>query len=291
VPSNKAFAASFIYPNHAGSYLNLMGALAVGLAWWHSQRARKRLENPGLAVVFIFFALSTATMVIFTYSRMSIGLLVTFALFLSGSFVLRLFQRKRTARGRPEILYLSVALAALLCVGLVTWQTGKVWKRFAGIVANPESALLDRTVPRQAAEKMFRDHWFFGWGAGCFQYGFTKYMKEYSEKEYRAGGLHLFWEHAHDDLLEFPVELGVVGMIPLVGILGCAGWQLYRRRFWRNVVSLLLVLGCTLVVLHASVDFVFQNPAILLTWSVLLVGALRWVELDQPRGRQVDPKS
>ncbi|MGA3007493.1 MAG: hypothetical protein ABSE59_06340, partial [Opitutaceae bacterium] len=60
---------------------------------------------------------------------------------------------------------------------------------------------------------------------------------------------------------------------------------------WRNAVSLSVVLGCALTLLHASFDFVFQNPAVLLTWSVLLVGAVRWAELDQPGGRRLAPAS
>jgi hypothetical protein len=28
------------------------------------------------------------------------------------------------------------------------------------------------------------------------------------------------------------------------------------------------------------VDFVFQNPAVLITWAVLLAGCIRWAELD-----------
>ena len=127
------------------------------------------------------------------------------------------------------------------------------------------------------------------WGAGCFRYGFPKYTKEYPAIHYFNNGVRRSWEHAHNDLLEFPAELGVAGLLPVAGILGTGLWQLYRRRFWRNCVALALVLGCTLVVLHASVDFVFQNPAVLLTWSVLLAGALRWTELDQPGGRRSKP--
>jgi O-antigen ligase len=129
---------------------------------------------------------------------------------------------------------------------------------------------------------MLQDRWLFGWGAGCFRYGFPLYAQKYPTI-YKSENNNLrFWEHAHDDLLEFPIEFGVVGLIPLFIALGCAGWQLTRRRFWRNGVSLALVLVCTLVACHSWVDFVFQNPAVLLTWCVLLLAAVRWLELDQP---------
>ena len=59
------------------------------------------------------------------------------------------------------------------------------------------------------------------------------------------------------------------------------GWTLLRRRFWANSLALPVVLGCLLTLVHARMDFVFQNPAILLTWAVMLLAAGRWTELDQ----------
>jgi hypothetical protein len=42
-----------------------------------------------------------------------------------------------------------------------------------------------------------------------------------------------------------------------------------------------VALGCLLVLGHGAADFVFQNPAVLATWSVMLVIAARWPELDE----------
>ncbi len=286
VPSNAGFVASFIYPNHAGPYLYLLVSLAVGLALWHAQRVRKQIGSFWPVAGFVLISAGCSLLVIISNSRMSILLLLAFMLGLSGCLVLRLLQRSGPARSRPEIFPLGLALAAMLCLGIVTLNTDRIRNHFAPIISNPTSAILDRTLPRQAAENMLHDYWLFGWGAGCFQYGFPKYTEKFPEIHYFSYGPRRLWEHAHNDLVEFPVELGVVGMLPLAGILGCAAWQLYRRRFWRNVVSLSLGVGCALILVHAWVDFVFQNPAILLSWSVLLVGALRWLELDQPRAQK-----
>jgi hypothetical protein len=285
VSSNDSFVASFIYPNHAGPYFNLMVALAVGLAWWHHQRARKPRGNPVPAAAFISCATLSGALVIFSYSRMSIILLLATTLLVGGGLVIRLFRRTGPVRSRPEFLPLTLAAGAILGIGLVMLGTPKLRERFAGMIAHPAAAGLDRALARQAAGDMLRDHWPFGWGAGCFRYGFPKYTKNYPAIHYE-NGIRRTWEHAHDDLLEFPIEVGAVGLLPPAGIFCLGAWQLCRRRFWRNVVALSLVLGCTLAVLHAWVDFVFQNPAVLLTWGVLVAGALRWAELDQPGGRQ-----
>lgn len=290
VASNDGFVASFIYPNHAGPYLYLMTALALALARWHDQRARKRMEESGPSTVFLFLAACCSLMVIFSFSRLSIMLLFVFILTLGGVLAYQLFHRTGPIRDRPEFWPLALTVVAFLGLGLVTLSTDKARDRFAEMLEN-SGEVTARALARQAASDMFHDYWLTGWGAGCFRYGFPKYTERYPEIHYLEGGGRRTWEHAHNDLIEFPVELGVVGLLPLIGIFGCGAWQFCRRRFWGNVVSLSLMLGCGLVLLHSWVDFVFQNPAILLTWSVLLAGALRWAELDQPRRRQVATNS
>jgi len=287
VSSNDKFVASFIYPNHGGPYFYLLTSVALGLAWWHAQRSRQQLDNSGPAAVFVFIAACCGLLVVFSSSRMSVILLLALILFLGVSLVFKLRRRTGPVRHRPELLPLVLIIVAIVSIGLVTLQTDKLRERFSDLFANPTVAVLDRTLPRQAAEEMFQDRWVYGWGAGCFRYCFPKYTRKYPTIHYFPHGPRRYWEHAHNDLIEFPVELGVVGLLPIAGIFGGCAWRLYRRRVWRNVVSLSLVLGCALITVHAWVDFVFQNPAILLTWSVLLAGALRWTELDQPGRRKV----
>ena len=286
-PSNYSFIASFIYPNHAGAYFNLMVALAAGLAWWHHQRARRHLEKPGLAVVLVLFAVFTGIAVVFSNSRMSIISLLAFTVFLGCTLGFRLFRQSGPVRDRAEFLPLAIALAGLLGIGLATSRVENAWARFAEMMSRPVVTDRARTLLRQAGGDMLRDRWLLGWGAGCFRYNFPDYARKYPEIHYFTNGkAEMYWEHAHDDLLEFPIELGAAGLLPLGVVLGCGAWQLGRRRFWRNAVSSCIVLGGALVLMHAWVDFVFQNPAVLLTWGVLLVGAARWAELDQPGGRR-----
>jgi len=286
-PRGDMFAASFIYRNHAGCYFNLMVALAAGLAWWHYRRARRAIESPGPAVALAFSAVFLGVMVIFSYSRMSILMLLAFSALVSLALIFGPMLRKGPAREHRDFLPPLVAIAGFLCVGLVTLRAEGVWQRFAGIVSDPKASDHGRSLVRQAATKMLRDRWLFGWGAGCFRYGFPIYAQGYPEIYYSGANNRFYWEHAHDDILEFPIELGVAGMLPLVAAFAYLAWQLARRRFWRNSVSLCAGLGCALVVAHSWVDFVFQNPAVLLTWGVLLAGAVRWADLDQSDARRI----
>lgn len=274
-PSTDSFIASFIYRNHAGAYFNLMVALAAGLAWWHHQRARQRLERAGPAAwAFALTAGSTGLMVIFSYSRMSTLLLLAFTVLAGAALA---FRRAARGRRRPEALPLLLALVALLAAGLVASQSEKVRKRFADLAAHPLNALQGRNLVRAAATDMLADRWLFGWGAGCFRYGFPLYAQHYPRIYYSDGpGRRLYWEHAHNDLVEFPLELGVAGLLPVLAALGAGLRALVQRRFWRYPISLCLGIGCALTFAHAWVDFVFQNPAVLLTWATLLTAAIRW---------------
>lgn len=281
-PSNDKFIASFIYPNHAGPYFNLMFALAAGLAAWHLRRAQSGLDSPAWAAGFSVVAVGCAVLVLYSGSRGSILLLAAFALPAGGGLLFRFWRRRRPARNPAAWIPLATALllAGILGAGLVSLRAEKLSRRFAELAANPAATGRARTVARQAAGEMWRDRWLLGWGAGCFRHLFPLYAQRHPEIYHTPWGGRARWEHAHSDLLEFPLELGVAGLLPLAGMLAAAAWQLARHRFWRHTVPLALVAALLLLFLHAAVDFVFQNPAVLFTASVLLAGAIRWIELD-----------
>jgi hypothetical protein len=280
LPSNDYFSASFIYRNHAGAYFNLMAALAGGLAWWHYRRSQRRLEGPGPAVAFAFSALWIGAMVIFSNSRAATGLLLAFASLLGASIAVRQFRRRDSERGWREFAVIGLALAVFFGIAFAALSTGRVWERFAQLGADPGASLRSRALVRRAAGEMRRDRWILGWGAGCFRYGFPLYAQKYPEIYYSGPHNLKYWEHAHDDLLEYPVELGAAGLLPPAVILAWSAARLLRLRFWRHPVPFCAVLGCLLTLAHAWVDFVFQNPAVLLSWGVLLAGSIRWAELE-----------
>ena len=279
-PANGNFAASFIYRNHAGAFFNLVAALATGLAWWHGKRARRRLEGPGKSILFTFAALWMGTMVIFTYSRASVVLLLVFTALMGAAFGYRLCRQEGPVGSRAAFAALALALASIVGIVLVSVRTEKLWRRFADLAADPAASVLDRSTVREAAGSMRRDRWALGWGAGCFRYGFPLYAQSYPNIYLSPSGTLRYWEHAHDDLLEFPLELGAVGMLPITAVFAWGAYRLFLLRFWRHPVSLSVVLGCSLLVLHAWVDFVFQSPAVLFTWTILLAGSARWLELE-----------
>ncbi len=282
VPSNDSFIGSFIYPNHAGPYYYLMVALAVGLAWRYYQRALIKGWTTLRARALISCGVFVGVAVLYSASRTSILLLLTFVLIVGATLVARRTFRPGRTRDHPEFLPLFLGLAVFLGLGLGSLQAGKIWSRFSPMITDPSLAVRGRTLVREAATEMFQDKWALGWGAGCFRHGFPLYAQKYPAIYESSGGNLQAWEHAHNDWLQFPIEFGVVGLLPILFMLGWMVRELLRRRFFRNTTSWCTIIGCALVFLHASVDFVFQNPAVLLTWSFLLVAAARWAELEPP---------
>lgn len=279
--SNASFIASFIYRNHAGAYLNLVVALAVGLAWWEHSRAARRFEKSSPAGVVLFGALLLGTLVLFSLSRGASITLLLFTLAIAGTYLWRQLRSPAYERNLPLLLSVAFLGVVFVGIGFYSLKAGNIWARFEGLVADPVASAQDRLQAHQATWEMLRHRPLFGWGAGCFRYEFPRFAAQWPDIYYSTGGRHRFWEHAHNDLLEFPAEYGVAGCALFVAGLGWLGWQLVRRRFWKNPLALPVGLGCGLTLLHAWADFVFQNPAVLTTWAVLLLGACRWAELDQ----------
>lgn len=284
-PANAAFLGSFIYPNHGGAYFNLMVAIAAAQAWWYYQQARHRLEAPEQSGALVLAAIFSGLSVLFSYSRMSIFMLLTYFVFLGITFASWQFSRRQRSAHARDSLPLALAACGIVLAGLVVIGLPRIWQRLAPSLAHPVELMRDRTLLRAAAADMAFAHPVFGWGAGSFRYGFPLYAQHHPEIYHSPTGTLFYWEHAHDDLLEFPIEFGAIGLLPFLVMAAWAVAELWRQRAWAHPFAPFALFGALLTVAHASVDFVFQNPAVLLTWATLVLGALSWAEKD--RARQV----
>lgn len=281
--SSASFVATFIYRNHAGAFLNILVALGAGLAWWHYTRANRRFEKSSPAGVFTFLAMVIGVMALFTLSRGTALTLLVFAVIAGGTFFVMQLRQPAHQRSRFVILGMIILLTGFLGVGFYSLKAENIWKRFSTLLVDPVASAHDRTQAHVAAVEMFRASPAFGWGAGCFRYGFPEYVRKQPEIYYSGRVTRTqrkLWEHAHNDFLEYPIEFGFAGSLLFLAGLGWIAWRLLRNRFWTNPMTLPLVLGLGLTTVHAWGDFVFQNPAILITWAVLCVASIRWTEVD-----------
>jgi len=182
--------------------------------------------------------------------------------------------------GNPTLKITILAIFAVFVLGAAHYlDFSQIYSRWEGIVTlqGNEPGVHSRVLARSAAVAMWKNHGIRGVGVGCFRYLFPENVQRYPEI-YDHG--HLFWEHAHCDWLEVPIEMGLIG--DLLILAGMSWWMFFylRHRILWSVLAVPILLGCLQTTIHAGFDFPFQCPAILTTWCVLLTVAGKWAELD-----------
>jgi O-antigen ligase len=121
--------------------------------------------------------------------------------------------------------------------------------------------------------RIFEDYPLFGTGAGSFYTAFTRY---------RGHDIDAFYDHVHNDYVQFLTETGAIG-IGLMGLfvlaaLVCAILAQARRRDpLARGVAFGVVMGVVAIGIHSTVDFNLQIPANAFVFMILL--ALGWVSL------------
>ncbi|MEY2880089.1 MAG: hypothetical protein RLZZ15_2469 [Verrucomicrobiota bacterium] len=281
---NDAFFSSFIYKNHAGAFLNLTLVIACALGGWHYLRSLRRLDKSSPAGLFVFLATAISIAVLVSFSRGATLVMLVFLLAAIAGFV-------REQIRTPDMLRRNIVLGALLLLFGYFMKNGydalqsheaEAWRRIHQVADGSDRSLAERRLVTLASLDMLQDTWPRGVGTGAWSLRFLAYQKNYPEILVDADdhGKQVFWPHAHNDILQFPIELGLAGTGLL--LLGAAwiGVRLVRLYFWQNPLSLTLVLGLVGTLVHAWFDFVFQLSSVLLLFSLLLLAALQWAQME-----------
>ena len=287
---------TFVYHNHFAGYMELM--LALGIGWMVALLGREHVTDLRHGVVSWLYATLRflasskaplrALLVVFVVgliaSRSRMGNAAFFgALWLVGGATL--VALRRTHGGRRAALAVGVLMASILVIDIViiggVVGVDKVMQRIESThLSNPkrlpgtrprhrEQSVDQRIAPGMSALGMLRDHPWLGAGGGTFFLGFLPY---------RPQAVTGFYAHAHDDYVEFLVEAGVLGALPLVAMLLWSQWQGWRLLLARDTsgfergLVFASVMGVTELLIHATVDFNLQNPtnAALFLWLLAL---------------------
>ncbi|GIX30246.1 MAG: polymerase [Porticoccaceae bacterium] len=258
---------TFVNPNHLAGYLVLALAAGTGLlvaelggptaATW-----RQRLAN------LVRLALSAKTLlrgslalmvIALVLSRSRMGNLAFFAA-LGTAAAAALVARRRFS---PRLVLL---VASILVVDL--WIVGE-WFGFDRVVERlrqTQPAAEARLAVSSETTRILRDFALTGAGGGAFAAVFPRYQ---------GADLAEHFDHAHNDYLEFAVDLGLPATLALggVGLLALRrAWLLLgadHSRFQRGV-GFALVMAFTWAALHSAVDFNLQIPANAVTFAALL---------------------
>lgn len=265
----KSFATgTFVYKNHFANYLMLCLSLGVGYlvstllkAPEHAlsrQRLRSFLETllHRKALVRVALAIMVVGLVM-SHSRMGNTAFFS-AMTLVG--ISSLFLIKKKSKGLT-ILIISMFIVDMFI--LSAWfGLDKVKTRLEQTSFSQESRdeVIRDSIP------LLKDFVVTGSGMGSYYGVFPKYQGK---------DIQLFYDHAHNDYLQFAIELGVLAtailfFIPLLAAKVC--YNSIKDR--RNTLVKGTAFGCLMALIgmaiHMSVDFPLQAPANVALFSVIL---------------------
>ena len=257
---------SFINPDHLALYLELALAVAFAWGWWAVRRAGydssldrriALLAPPAIVWLTLFVGLA------FTGSRA--GLIAAFvAIAVQGLLVA--LHRKRWRLGAAGIVSGLVGIGAVAFIGL---QQG-LGRWLA--TSQYEVTWSDRLEVYRHSFGLWQRFPLTGTGLSTFRAAFTLV----APPELRSSGW--YW-HAHNDLLEILVTMGLVGAALVVVGLAVAVSRLVRllgagERSEDRAAALAALGALTAVAVHSCFDFGLVMPANSVTLAIVVGAAL-----------------
>jgi len=274
-------SGAYVNRNHLAGLLEMSLAVGIGLmvgqledrprrSWREFLHDTAVLLLSGKAMLRLVLVIMVVALVM-TRSRM--GNTAFFAsLLVTGAIGLAL------ARHAPRgtVIFIASLIAIDLAI-IGTWFG--VEQTVQRITETTAQNVEERVDPAVYAVKIFEDYPLFGTGAGTFYTAFTRY---------RGHDIPDFYDHVHNDYVQFLAETGAVG-IALMGLfvlsaLACALLAQARRRDpLARGVAFGVVMGVIAIGIHSTVDFNLQIPANAFVFTILL--GLGWVSLYLGRSR------
>ncbi|GGO64738.1 O-antigen ligase family protein [Bowmanella pacifica] len=287
IPEGEKARGSFVYQNHYANYLALTLSIAIG--WMLSELSTSK-QKVALAKWLRSFAeliLSRKLLLRLAIILMVVGLVLSRSRMGNAGFftalgivaVLALFIYRRP----PPLLkwlVLSIFILDMLLIGSM-FGVEKVKQRMqeTSFVSEARDEVVLHSLP------LLEDQGLTGTGGGTFYTVFPRYQQQ----SYSG-----FYDHAHNDYLQFAIELGW----PVTALLGTwlllALWQgLYVMNKRRTKLYQGVAFGCCMawvhMMMHSSVDFSLQAPAnsMLFMTILTLFYLVRMLPGERKAGRDV----
>ena len=269
VPYNTTCFGTFMSRNHAGVYLYLHAALALGLTFWHIRRAGENTLKGGPHLVAAFLAFALALLVALTNSTGGVGIVL--ALFVV-SLPLAYYFGFPGSRGSRQRIIIVTGVAMLLSAAAILAMVDlkPIIERFKMKAATYQKAGTDDRAPlRRATWSLISDAgWtgraWVGYGAGSYRWISSPYQAQQKELQ-RDGKLFYRAIHAHNDWLEMLADWGIVGLLAVFAGLFWLGRRLIRAFHAGHPETVPLALGLLLMMAHAWVDLLFWFTPLMFT--------------------------
>ena len=268
-------SGTYVNRNHLAGFLEMSLAVGIGLLIASlresSSGSWKAFFRRTLELVFnakIRLRLYLCIMVIAlvtTHSRMGNTAFFS-SLAIAGVIGLAL---SRHATRSTVVLLASLIVIDLFIVG--SWFG--VEKLAARIEQTTVQDVKEREEPAAYAVKQIEDYGWVGSGMGTFYVVFPRY---------RAENVVAFFDHAHNDYVQFAAEagyigIGILGLVVAFSLAAALLAQARRRDPLMRGMSFASIMGVAAILIHSTVDFNLQIPANALLFMVLL--ALAWISL------------
>jgi O-antigen ligase len=258
---------TFVNRNHLAGYLEMTLALGLGLLVANLESNQQRTWRQQLRS-WINTLLGEKARVRICLALMVIGLILTqsrmgnTAFFASMAIAggLGLFLFRRSSRG-VIILFTSLLIIDIFLMGTF-FGIDKLQSRIEKTDIETEQRLVVNRLSLQGV----KDRPWIGTGLGTWYTSFPQYRNDVIYGQYR---------HAHSDLIQFPSELGVIGMLPLVllvihSLIHAIRVQVSRKSQFMRAMGFASTMGITAILIHSISDFNLQVFANASTFMVLL---------------------
>lgn len=263
---------SFVYQNHFANYIALCLALAIG--WMLSELSRQqrtlsfrqwlRELSTALLSQKVLLRLAVVVMILaLVMSRSRMGNAGFFAALAIVSLLALWLYRNPPRWLKPVVL--SIFVLDMIIIGSM-FGVDKVKERLqeTSFASETRDEVVLHSIP------LLQEHWLTGTGGGSFYTVFPSWQ------QYSFAG---FYDHAHNDYLQFAIELGVpvtmlLGLWLLMALwLALRSMQQRQTRLYQGV-GFGAAMAIVHMLFHSSVDFSLQAPANTLLFCTILAMAV-----------------
>jgi len=262
---------TFVNRNHLSGYLEMIIPLTIGLiiaridlfsfAGMKIKEKILRLTEKGMAVNLLlsFGIIVMSLAVIFSKSRSGVFVLV-FSFILMFEFTVFYFT-KQMKQKEWAIKFLKILFIAIIIISFYI-GIGATLERFAF----NEVLKADRLTVWNFTLTIISDFPLFGSGLGTYA---SVYLA------YEDRGKMAIYDHAHNDYLEYLSDLGIIGLLLLLGgiiFIVIKAFSVWRIRGHPEVKGLALggIVAVINILIHSITDFNLQIPANILLFIVIL---------------------
>ncbi len=285
-PVDGASTGTFLYKNHFANYLMLCLCMSVGLivGHLHASPAGSWLQRwlrwcEGLVSRKMFWRLAVIIMVIgLVMSRSRMGNAAFFSATMLGCVVGLLFYKDKP---RAFIAFMvSILLIDTVIVGSLFGLNQLQEKMLhTSLATETRDEVVEWSLP------LMGDFPLTGTGIGSYSSVFSSY------NQWAIG----YYDHAHNDYIEFAVEAGVPATLMLGAMCLWGIWLCLRVMKTHNSKTLKgTALGCFMAItgmlMHICVDFNLQAPANAATFLVILtlIGCLSSIRANRRLSGHLD---